>query len=261
MHLVHTNFEVLEPHQTLINMPKFIEKCGRVCYKSEDRITDYSAAMFISNILRRGHEAVLEHGKVTVKIITNRGVTHEIVRHRLASYCQESTRYCNYSKEKFGEQLTFVIPEHLRGILKPGDLWHDGLRGKFLNGRFDGFEEDDYKVIEDIKALETVRAWAEAEERYMALLRTGATAQQARGVLPNDLKTEIVMTANIREWRHFFKLRTAAAAHPDMRLLAIPLLKEFKEYMPDLFADIPLPDDAEKFLPGGWMKNDVQKGR
>jgi len=189
-----------------------LEQCGRVCYKSEGKITDGSAEKFVAGIISRGHEAVLEHCSVTVKFICDRGVSHEIVRHRMASYCQESTRYCNYSKDGFGNEITVIEPCYFdkrgEGILQY-DVWK--------------------------------RACEEAERVYFALLKNGCTPQEARAVLPNSLKTEVVMTANMREWRHFFKLRCSAATHPQMREVATMLLAEFKSRIPVLFDDI----DAE----------------
>lgn len=183
-----------------------LEKAGRVCYKSEDKICDGSSEKFVSNIIKRGHESVLEHEKVTVTIVCDRGVSHELVRHRIASYSQESTRYCCYSNDKFGNELAFIKP----------CFWPD-----------DSFE---YKI------------WAAqmegVENCYKSLVASGATAQEARSVLPNSLKTEIVVTMNIREWRHFFKLRTSPAAHPQMREIAQMMLDEFKDKIPVLFDDI-----------------------
>ena len=179
---------------------RHIEKCGRVCYKSEDRITDDSAEKFVAGIIQRGHEAVLEHASVTVKFICDRGVSHEIVRHRLASFCQESTRYCNYSSDKFGSEITVIRP-------------------CFTDENEMGFNR--WKSI------------CEAAERsYFMLLDFGWSPQEARAVLPNSLKTEVVMTANLREWRHFLKLRTDNAAHPQMREMARPLLCTMQELVP-----------------------------
>ena len=291
---------------------KKIENCGRVCYKSEGKIEEGSAEKFVANIIKRGHEAVLEHGSfifevphgfyyetqsmmknleekgfvsflrftydtrpiisgnvrawrdffkvimelqselpgcfenfikdnpilfpefqdttfrhiinddlkiikpsdlqteneklthydVTVKFVVDRGVSHEIVRHRLASYCQESTRYCNYSKDDFGKEITFIIPDYLAYKSEAWNTWK-----------------------------ETMKA---CEDAYFKLLDIGLLPQEARAVLPNSLKTEVVMTANLREWRTFFKLRTAKAAHPQMREVAIPLLNDMKEIIPCL---------------------------
>lgn len=187
---------------------KRIERFGRTCYKSEDKISDESAKRFIQNILKRGHESVIEHEKVTVRVVCDRGVTHEIVRHRLASYSQESTRYCNYSNAKFGSELTFILPV----------FWED---------------EGKKKELELWK-----QAMENAEKSYFALLEAGAEPQEARSVLPNSLKTELVMTMNLREWRHFFRLRASEAAHPQMRQIAQAMLCEFKEKIPVLFDDI-----------------------
>ena len=185
---------------------KRIEEYGRVCYKSEARITEDSAKRFVENLIKRGHESVLEHISVTAKFVCDRGVSHEIVRHRLASYSQESTRYCNYSKDDFGSEITVIEP----CFLVPGT--------------------EGYKLWEG--------ACLVAEQMYFKMLDWGCTPEEARAVLPNSLKTELVMTANLREWRHFFKLRASPAAHPQMRELTVPLLGEFKEKIPVVFDDI-----------------------
>lgn len=185
---------------------KHLELCGRVCYKSEGKISEDSAQKFLKNIISRGHEAVLEHFSFTVKFICDRGVSHEIVRHRLASYCQESTRYCNYSKDSFGSEITVIKPLFLEEGTKGWDFWKRGCE--------------------------------EAETQYFNLLDWGCTAQEARSVLPNSLKTEVVMTADIREWRHFFKLRCSPAAHPQMREVAMILLDKVRSRIPVLFDDI-----------------------
>lgn len=187
-------------------MLKKIEKIGRVCYKSEDRITEDSAEKFIKNILKSGHESVIEHEKISVRIICDRGVTHEIVRHRIASYSQESTRYCNYSNEKFGKELTLIQPL----------FWNE--------------DSEEYKVWLD--SMQVI------ENNYNKLMELGAEPQQARSILPNSLKTEIVVTMNLREWRHFFKLRTSKRAHPQMREVACMILDLFKEQVPVIFDDI-----------------------
>ena len=189
---------------------KKIEKAARNCYKSEGKISADSTKKLIKSILEKGHESIIEHEKVTVRVICDRGVTHEIVRHRLASYSQESTRYCNYSKNSFGSEITVIEP----------CFW------KNKN------EKDKQKNNTWKKSME------EAEKAYMKLIELGATPEEARSVLPNSLKTEIVMTMNLREWRHFFKLRTSDAAHPQMREIARPLLNEFKKRIPVIFDDI-----------------------
>jgi len=208
-----------------------IEKAGRTCYKSEKKITNDSAEEFVKMIIKRGHESVLEHEKVSVRIICDRGVSHELVRHRIASFSQESTRFCNYSKDKFGNQITFIIP-----------CWLNLDEGIYLmledNGVF-----DTPKGITPFNSLDKdkliyLSGIQETEIRYNELINLGWQPQQARSVLPNSLKTEIVITANLREWRLIFKQRTAEAAHPQMREMMIPMLKEFKILLPVIFNDI-----------------------
>lgn len=176
-----------------------LELAGRTCYKSEDKITLFSARSFVEKIIKSGHHSVLEHESISVRFICDRGVTHEIVRHRLAAYSQESTRYCNYGK--IG--ITFVIPSDF--FLDPEDIAFLTLVEQYYN-----------KCLNEKKR----------------------TPQQARYFLPSGLKTEIVWTANLREWRHILKLRTSKAAHPDMRALMIPVLEEFKEKLPVVFNDL-----------------------
>lgn len=185
---------------------KFIELCGRNAYKSEDKITEASARKFVASIIRRGHESVLEHYSFTVRFVCDRGVSHELVRHRLASFTQESTRYCNYAGKGFEGGVQFIEPF----FLKP-----------------------ESEICRDWRT-----ACYEAETYYMALLDGGCTPQEARLVLPNSLKTDVIMTTNLREWRHFFKLRTAKDAHPQMRELTVPLLKKIKGLIPVVFDDI-----------------------
>lgn len=193
---------------------RHVERCGRVCYKSESKITDTSAGKFVKAIIERGHESVLEHHSITVKFTVDRGVSHEIVRHRLASYSQESTRYCNYSKEGFGSEITVIEP----------CFFDQGTAGY----------------------TRWKSACEEAEAAYFDLLNYGCTPQEARSVLPNSLKTEVVMTANLREWRWFFRKRTAPDAHPQMREVAIPLMQTFRQYIHGVFDDIPLAADKEE---------------
>ena len=185
---------------------KKIEKIGRVCYKSENNITEESSKRFIANVLKNHHESVIEHASISVRVICDRGVTHEIVRHRVASYSQESTRYCNYLDNKFGNELTFIKP----------CFWKEG--------------STQYKLWEE--------QMKQVENTYIKMLENGATPQEARSVLPNSLKTEIVMTMNLREWRHFFKLRTAPNAHPQMIEVAKMILDLFKEKIPVIFDEI-----------------------
>jgi len=198
MKIIKAGYEILTP----INKDeilKSIEIAGRTCYKSEYKITSDSASKFVKMLIGRGHEAMIEHQSFTVKFICDRGVSHEIVRHRLASYAQESTRYCNYSKDKFGTELTFIEP----------CFWN--------------------KNPYDRNMELWVQSMLTAEQTYLEMISNEASAQEARSILPNSLKTEIIVTMNLREWRHFFRLRTAKVAHPQIREITIPLLKELKE--------------------------------
>ena len=204
---------------------KKIEKIGRVCYKSENNITEDSAERFIQNIIKSGHESVLEHVSISVRVICDRGVTHEIVRHRIAAYSQESTRYCNYSKDKFDNELTFIKPCWFKSSIE--DL-NNYIKNK---NDFEKLSSGEWVWIDTLKSIEI--------SYFTLLLKTcNWTPEQARSILPNSLKTEIVMTMNLREWRHFFKLRTSNKAHPQMREVANMILKEFKDRIPVIFDDI-----------------------
>lgn len=185
-----------------------IERAARTCYKSEDKILDQaeSAKKLIGKLIENGHEAMLEHSILSVKFVCDRGVSHELVRHRMASFAQESTRYCNYSQEKFGTEITVIKP------------W------------FAIEKSSAYSVWEHF--------CSECEEGYFNLLAIGASPQDARAVLPNSLKTEVVMTANYREWRHILELRCSEKAHPEMRRLMLPLLEDLHGRIPVIFDDI-----------------------
>ena len=205
MRIIKPSYEIITPLDGAAIL-RHIETCGRVCYKSEDKITDGSAERFVRGIIRLGHEAVLEHYSFTVRFIVDRGISHEIVRHRLASYCQESTRYCNYSGEKFDSHITVIKPCYL-------EEGTDAYMG--------------WKT-----------ACSVAEDMYFDLLTQGCKPEQARAVLPNSLKTELIMTANLREWRTVFKLRTSPAAHPQIREVMVPLLQECQRRIPVVFDDL-----------------------
>lgn len=205
MKLIEANVEIVDELDRLEILKK-IEIAGRTCYKSESKATGDSCKKFVKGIIERGHESVLEHVSFSVKFICDRGVSHEIVRHRIASYSQESTRYCNYSKGDFGNELTFIKPEFFS-------------------------EESPGNEVFILSCLD-------AEYAYFRLLSLGHKPEEARAILPNCLKTELVMTANIREWRHFLKLRSSKAAHPQMRELAIALLDKLNCVVPELFEDI-----------------------
>ena len=186
-----------------------IEQVARTCYKSEGKIQEGSAAKMVASLIKSGHEAMLEHASVTVKFVVDRGISHELVRHRLASFAQESTRYCNYSKDDFGSEITFIIPEYLEYKSEGWNIWKESMK--------------------------------QAEAAYFKMLDFGLSPQQARAVLPNSLKTEVVMTANLREWRHFFKLRalgTTGKPHPQMLEVTVPLLEDFKQMIPVVFDDL-----------------------
>ncbi|MDD5648908.1 MAG: FAD-dependent thymidylate synthase [Candidatus Nanoarchaeia archaeon] len=221
MKLIKPFYEILTP----INKEeifKTIEKVARTCYKSEDKITETSAEEMIKSLIKRGHEAMLEFFDITVKFTCDRGVSHELVRHRIASFAQESTRYCNYSKDKFDNQVTFIIPE-----------WTSFKEGTYTSALSIPFDKEEFKG-----EVNWFIHMIHSETIYNELIKDGWQPQQARAVLPNSLKTEINVKMNLREWRHFFKLRTAVVAHPQMRELTRPLLDEMKIKLPILFDDI-----------------------
>jgi thymidylate synthase (FAD) len=207
--IIKPSFEILTSleKEDILRIYKNIERAGRISWKSEDKITDNSYEKFIPMIISKNHESVLEHESLSVKFIFDRGVSHEIVRHRLASFTQESTRYCNYTNDKFDGNITFIdICDHLKNSERSFDLWLSHM--------------------------------ANCEATYNALIEAGESPQIARSVLPNSLKTEIIITANIREWRHILLLRAARDAHPQMREVMYPLLLKLKEKLPILFGDI-----------------------
>lgn len=288
MRLIKPSFEIIEQKPGVDGLLQHIERCGRTCYKSEDKITEDSAEKFVNMLVNRGHTAMVEHGtvyltlgmpdrwayfkyctnkyseaisegeaekgtwvgyvttnyrvllqndwlddlqylteptkhirRVTVKFVCDRGVSHEFVRHRVFSFAQESTRYCNYAKDKFGKELTFIIPswiesdnfEIYRGL-------HWGEEVTYHTECITG-DMNNYPVFRYLEGLLL------AEDAYMTLLDRGWIAQQARAVLPNSLKTELIMTGTIEQWEGFFKLRDAKDAHPQARELAQPLHEEF----------------------------------
>lgn len=283
MKLIKPSFEIWEQEPSLEGVFKQIERAGRVCYKSEDKIAEGTAKAFVDRMIASGHGAMLEHGtvyleipdygvsrlkfekymrnpystsissdvdssyittnlrvlvengwlndleyqcepteyhekRITVKFVCDRGVSHEFVRHRVFSFAQESTRYCNYSKGKFGYQLTCIIPSWLG--LEEGSYSLEDVEEKY----------DKCLIIDRCKNAEEasfVRALCHAEREYFDLLELNWKAQQARDVLPNSLKTELVMTGTIKQWEGFFKLRDAGSAHPQAYELAHPLHEEF----------------------------------
>ena len=221
MLLVKPSYQILTPLDP-IAMLKRIEAAGRTCYKSEDRITEDSAIKFIKAILTRNHESVIEHESLSVRFICDRGLSHELVRHRIASFSQESTRYCCYSPEKKG--MSFVIPPWVG--LQPCEVT-------------DVRDEINTLVASGNKAeAEWLTSMAMSEHAYNYLIDQGWKPEQARSVLPNSLKTEIVMTANLREWRRVLSLRTSTAAHPQMREIMVPLLTELRTKIPVIFDNL-----------------------
>ena len=215
MQIIKAGYEIIDPLNGAEILKK-IEKVARVCYKSEDKIGEGTAEKMVKALIKSNHLAMLEHFSFSVKFIVDRGVSHEIVRHRVASFAQESTRYCNYGTK--GGEITVIEPLYLipDGINVSTDNW-------------------------SVRYGAWVGACMEAENSYLKMLADGATPQEARAVLPNSLKTEVVMTANLREWRHFFNLRAVGVTgkpHPQIQEVAIPLLKELKGIIPVVFDDL-----------------------
>ena len=284
MRLIKPYFEIIEQQPGEVGMLKHIETCGRVAWKSEDRITDDSYVKFIEMLKGVNHGSVLEHGtvylylpvdedgiedirdkyaknkyskvnkfsfittnyrvlqdnnwlndlryqceptefhekRVTVRLVIDRGVSHEFVRHRKMSFTQESTRYCNYSKDKFGNELTFIIPcwSELREGSFNDNLGYDYIWQSNINN-------EDSLVCSNNDGL-FMSVLNKSEQNYIELLENGWKPQQARAILPNSLKTELIMTGFVSDWKHFFMLRTASGAHPQAQEIAIPLEEEFK---------------------------------
>ena len=225
---------IIEPSVEILHAPNYqqmlthTELAARTCYKSEDKINEGSAVELIKRLIASGHHSVLEHCNISVRFICDRGVSHELVRHRLCSFSQESTRYCNYSGEKFGRELTFIRPMFFFGDDLTYQIWSDAMFA--------------------------------VESAYFDLLKEGASPQEARSVLPNSLKTDIVITANIRQWRTMFLQRCAPAAHPQMRQVMLALLGEFYERYPVLFSgmeDLHC-DGYLEFHKKGWQLAEVK---
>lgn len=284
MRLIKPSAEIIEQKPGLDGLLQHIERCGRTCYKSEDKITEESAPKFVDMLVKRGHTAMVEHGtiyltlgmgsrqeyfkyctnkyseatsegeaekctwtgyvttnyrvllqnnwmgdlqylteptkhikRVTVKFICDRGVSHEFVRHRVFSFAQESTRYCNYSKNRFNNELTFIIP-----------CWLDLDGGSYTYNYPDGFTKDGSKWGSELELNTFLLSLARSEATYLQLISQGWKPQQARAVLPNSLKTELIMTGTTEQWEGFFKLRDAQSAHPQARELAEPLHAKFR---------------------------------
>lgn len=204
--------KIIEPNVDIItpldgdSILSFIENCGRTCYRSEDNITADSAKTMIKMLIKNGHESVLEHFNITIKATMDIGAYKDLTRHRHASFSIESTRYCNYSKGKFGKELTFI---------KPGNI-----------------DENSPLYFEWVSLME------EIELTYRSMAELGAKPDQLRMILPHSTAAQVCMTANLREWRHILKLRTAKAAHPSVRQIMLKVLEKFKTNIPIVFDDI-----------------------
>ena len=209
MKVIKPSAEILFPKtkELATEILKVVELAGRNCYKSEDKICEGSYNKMIGMLRMKKHESVMEHGNITVRMIGSRAFTHQLVRHRLAAYSQESQRYCNYSKGKFGNVVTFIEPEEFHS-------WDNEVKDAFTVGLFS------------------------SEKCYQELIKNGSKAEDARGVLPNACKTEIVVTMNLRSWRHFFKMRCDKHAQAEIRNLAKSLLKDMYNLMPIIFEDL-----------------------
>lgn len=213
MRIIRAGYEILKPREfteeTKNEIYRSIETAARTCYKTERNIGKKSAGAFVQALVNNGHHAMLEFANMTVRFTVDRGISHELVRHRMASFAQESTRYCNYSADRFGKEVTFIAPCTLKEETENWKTWYQACEA--------------------------------AEWAYFKLLDAGETPESARSVLPTSTKTEIVVCANMREWRHFFRLRaigTTGSPHPQMREVALPLLLEVAEKMPELFGDL-----------------------
>ncbi|MFA5360622.1 MAG: FAD-dependent thymidylate synthase [Candidatus Paceibacterota bacterium] len=189
-----------------------LERFGRISHKSEDKIEAGTAKIFVKNLLKMGHESVLEHVSISVRFICDRGVTHELVRHRLAVYTQESTRYCNYSGA-----IKFIQPLFYKKGTKNYQIWYESC-------------------------LASAKA-------YNTLIKQGSKPEEARSVLTNSLKTEIVSTFNLREWRHVFEMRCQKAAHPQIREIMIPTLQKFQKKIPTIFDDLIIIENQKLSFP------------
>ena len=208
MKIIDPGYEIIYPQtpNDWLKEAKFVELAARNCYKSENKISDTSHKAIIKNLVSNDHMAMLEFGSIIIRLICDRGVTHELVRHRLSSYAQESTRYCNYSKDKFGNEITVVKPVQMEKDSGSYTVWKSTCE--------------------------------EAEKCYFELLAQNVSQQVARSVLPTCLKTDIVMKTNFRELGHIFKLRISPKAHPDISYIFDKIYREVKQALPEAFRDI-----------------------
>lgn len=219
MKVVYPAFEILRPapfnRESCLELYRQIEQAARTCYRSEDRITEDSAVRMVKMLIEHGHEAMLEHADISVRFTVDRGITHELVRHRLCSFAQESTRYCNYSKDKFGDNITYVT----------------------LNDQLDGYDLTDSQQIRIQNIWEA--GCKRSEYYYYEMLKAGAPPEIARSMLNHSTASSIVIKTNLREWRHIFMERAVGAhgkPHPEIQKVMVDLLECFSEFMPEVFA-------------------------
>lgn len=243
MKIIKAKYEIVKPNiedkEVVREIYRDLERIGRVCYLSENQITDQSSEAFIKRLILNQHTAMLEHDHMTVIFTVDRGISHELVRHRIASFAQESTRYCNYSKGKFGSEITVIEPVFFQDISEQTKATVREVMDGEPIGRSEMFEEGITSNIQQY--ANWYNACRKAEKNYFRMLENGATPEQARDVLPTSLKTNIVITTNFREWRHIFDLRAAGITgkpHPQMKEVMVPLLMECASKMPVLFGDI-----------------------
>lgn len=252
MNIIRASYQIMKPDldapDAAMKVYRDIEESGRVCYQSEAAMTEESGEKFVRTMVRNGHDAMLEHTTMKVRFTVDRGVSHELVRHRLCSFAQESTRYCNYSKNKFGNEITVIEPCFYDSIPEK----EKELCRRALHDPFD-VEANEF-ILNGITDLHRRYArWYDdcltSERDYIMMLELGATPQEARSVLPHSLKTEVVVCTNMREWRNIFKLRAAGehgTPHPQMLEVMVPLLNECKLKLPALFDDIqPMGEEDE----------------
>ena len=240
MRIIKPGYEILDLPADAREIYRKIERAGRTCYKSEDKITPESSERFVRAMVKNHHEAMLEHASMTVVFTVDRGVSHESVRHRMASFAQESTRYCRYADDKFGNEITVIEPVFYKDISDEDKATlREWQHGNDLSEA--GLNNEQWRYL----------SWYElclrAEQAYISMLNLGATPEEARSVLPTSMKTELVVTANMREWRHILNLRAAGVTgkpHPQMVEVMVPLLKELQQKLPALFEDIKLVNDV-----------------
>ena len=244
MKIIPASYEImftdLNNPMTVQDIYKCLETAGRICYKSTSPMTIKTSEKFIRDRIAEGHDAMLEHAKLSVCFTIDRGVSHELVRHRIASFMQESTRYCNYSKDKFGNEITVIEPVWFKYIPKErkrmiADMLDGVINYTEIDVPFGTFTPCEQQFGE------WYRSCSVAEQAYFSMLDEGCTPQEARSVLPNSLKTELLVTANMREWRHIFKLRAAGETgkpHPQMLEVMRMLLNELRVKLPVIFDDI-----------------------